>query len=112
MAEQRQYERIKARAILVSLSNKTQQVTGFLRDISEGGLKIQKISADRQITTGNYECQFVLPDYGKIITTVEVLGAGDSEEKFRQLLIRARFLNLTPEANEKIKNFIQKNVLS
>ena len=44
--ENRQYERVKAKSILVSLSNQTQQVTGFLRDISEGGLKIQKILAD------------------------------------------------------------------
>jgi hypothetical protein len=108
--ENRQHERVKAKSILVSLSNQTQQVTGFLRDISEGGLKIQKISAERQVETGDYECHFVLPELGSINTKVSVIGTGDSQEKFGELLIRMQFYDLDPESKEKIRLFIKQTV--
>ncbi len=115
MLENRQYERAKAKSILVSLtglSGNSQQITGFLRDISEGGLKIQKISSERQAEKGEYKCEFVLPDYGKIITKVEVLGAGDTQEKFADMLIRMRFIDLAPETKENIKIFIENTQVS
>jgi PilZ domain len=102
----RQYERVKAKSILVSLSNQTQQITGFLRDISEGGLKIQKISAERQVEPGDYQCHFVLPEFGKIDTQVTVIGTGDSQEKFGEMLIRMQFCELEPQSKDKIRLFI------
>jgi c-di-GMP-binding flagellar brake protein YcgR len=105
--ENRHHERAKAKSILVSLTNPNQQITGFLRDISEGGLKIQKISAERQVETGDYDCHFVLPDFGKIDTKITVIGTGDSQEKFGELLIRMRFCDLDPESQEKIKLYVK-----
>ena len=108
--ENRQHKRVKAKSILVSLSNQTQQVTGFLRDISEGGLKIQKISAERQVETGDYECHFVLPDLGLINTKVAVIGTGDSQEKFGEMSIRMQFCDLDPQSKEKIRLFIKQTI--
>jgi c-di-GMP-binding flagellar brake protein YcgR len=107
--ENRQHERAKAKSILVSLTNQTQQITGFLRDISEGGLKIQKISAERQAETGDYDCHFVLPDLGKINAKVTVIGTGKSQEKFGEMLIRMRFHDLEPESKEKIKLYVKQS---
>lgn len=92
--------------MLVSLTNETGEISGFLRDISEGGLKIQKISAERRVEKGDYDCTFVLPNLGKMQTRVEVLGVGDSQEKLGETLVRMRFQNLDPLSKEKIKQFI------
>lgn len=109
--EHRQHLRALAKSIIVSLTDKQQeqQLTGFLKDISEGGVKIQKISAKRQVEKGEYICEFVLPNSGKIITSVEVLGFGYDDEKFSEHLIRMKFLNLDQDSKEKIKNFVAGN---
>ena len=107
--ENRNYERAKTKSILVSLSNQNQQITGFLRDVSEGGLKIQRISAGRKIEQCDYDCQFTLPNYGKICTKVAVLGIGDSNEKFGPALIRVQFCDLDPQMQEKIKLYVHQS---
>ena len=109
--ERRQHLRIIAKSIIVSLTAKhgDQQITGFLKDISEGGMKIQKVSAKRQVEKGEYHCEFVLPDYGKIEALVEVLGSGSSAEKFGEHLIRMRFLDLDPETKDKLEKYIANN---
>ncbi len=106
--EHRQHLRVIAKSIIVSLTDEhqDQQISGFLKDISEGGMKIQKISSKRQIEPGEYNCEFVLPNSGKINVSVEVLGFGYEEEKFSEHLIRMRFLNLVPDLKEKIMNYI------
>ncbi len=106
--EHRQHLRVMAKSIIVSLTDKQldQQITGFLKDISEGGLKIQKISAKRQVEKGEYVCEFVLPNYGKITAAVEVLGSGYDDEKFSEHLIRMKFSNLDPDIKEKIMNYV------
>ncbi len=106
--EHRRHLRVIAKSIIVSLTDKQQdqQISGFLKDISEGGMKIQKISAKRQVEKGEYSCEFVLPDSGKINVTVEVLGLGYDEEKFSEHLIRMKFLKLDPVSKEKIKKYI------
>lgn len=109
--EHRRHLRIIAKSIIVSLTDKNndQQISGFLKDISEGGMKIQKISAKRQVENGVYKCEFVLPDSGKIDASVEVLGFGYDDEKFSEHLIRMRFLNLDPETKGKIEKYIANN---
>lgn len=109
--ERRRHLRIIAKSIIVSLTNKQndQQISGFLKDISEGGMKIQKISAKRQVEKGEYYCEFVLPDYGKIEVPVEVLGFGSDAEKFSEHLIRMRFLDLDPAIKDKIEKYIADN---
>jgi c-di-GMP-binding flagellar brake protein YcgR len=109
LVEQREYMRVKARSILVSISNFSlrQPITGFLRDISAGGLKIQKISSMAH-QSGEYECQFVLP-MGKIISRVEVVSSGGGTEKFGDLFVRMRFVNINDEDRGKIINFVQQN---
>lgn len=105
--ERRQHLRIMAKSIIVALTgNQDQQITGFLKDISEGGMKIQKISAKRQVEIGEYSCEFVLPEYGKINVLVAVLGFGCEAEKFSEHLIRMKFSSLDPVTKEKIKNYI------
>ena len=109
--ERRQHLRVIAKSIIVSLTAKhgDQQITGFLKDISEGGMKIQKISAKRQVEKGEYHCEFVLPDSGKIEASVEVLGFGSDAEKFGEHLIRMRFIDLEPATKDKIGKFITNN---
>ncbi len=106
--EHRRHLRIIAKSIIVSLTdnNNDQQITGFLKDISEGGMKIQKISAKRQVEKGEYNCEFVLPGSGKIDLLVEVLGFGYDDDKFSEHLIRMRFIDLDPATKEKIKIYI------
>lgn len=109
--EHRQHFRALAKSIIVSLTDKEQdqQITGFLKDISEGGMKIQKISAKRQVEKGKYLGEFVLPNSGKITVSVEVLGSGYDDDKFSEHLIRMKFLNLDQDSKEKIKNFVAGN---
>lgn len=109
--EHRQHLRALAKSIIVSLTDKErdQQITGFLKDISEGGMKIQKISAKRQVEKGEYLSEFVLPNSGKITVSVEVLGSGYDDDKFSEHLIRMKFLNLDQDSKEKIKNFVASN---
>lgn len=111
--ERRQHFRVIAKSIVVSLTDEQQgqQISGFLKDISEGGMKIQKISSQRQVEPGEYSCEFILPDFGTINVSVEVLGFGSEDEKFSEHLIRMRFLNLAPELKEKIKKYITKRRL-
>jgi len=111
LLEQRKYIRVKARSILVSLSNSAlnQPVTGFLRDISAGGLKIQKISSTAKVQPGEYECQFVLPGYGKIISKAEVVGSGGENETFGNLFVRMRFTGIKDEDIQKITSFVEQN---
>lgn len=111
--ERRRHLRIIAKSIIVSLTNKQndQQITGFLKDISEGGMKIQKISAKRQVEKGEYNCEFVLPGSGKIEASVEVLGFGTNDDKISEYLIRMRFLDLDPETKGKIEKYIADNRL-
>jgi c-di-GMP-binding flagellar brake protein YcgR len=110
LVEQREYMRVKTRSILVSLANFSlrQPITGFLRDISAGGLKVQRISSMTQVQSGEYECQFVLP-VGKITSQVEVLSSGGGPEKFSDLFMRMRFVNITDEDRGKIISFVQQN---
>jgi len=109
--EHRRHLRIIAKSIIVSLADQhnDQQITGFLKDISEGGLKIQKISSKRQVEKGEYHCEFVLPGSGRIEVLVEVLGFGYNEEKFSEHLIRMKFLDLDPLTKGKIGNYIADN---
>ena len=109
--EQRAHMRVKARSILVSLSNSmlNQPITGFLRDISAGGLKVQKISSTAKVQPGEYECQFVLPNFGKIISHAEVIGYGSELEKFGNLFVRMRFTEIKNEDREKIDDFVKLN---
>lgn len=109
--EQRAHMRVKARSILVSLSNSmlNQPITGFLRDISAGGLKVQKISSTAKVQPGEYECQFVLPNFGKIVSHTEVIGYGSELEKFGNLFVRMRFTEINNEDREKIDDFVKQN---
>lgn len=109
--EHRRHLRVIARSIIVSLTNKQkdQQITGFLKDISKGGMKIHKISAKRQVEKGEYNCEFVLPDSGKIEVLAEVLGFGYDDEKFSEHLIRMRFIDLDQATKEKIDKYIANN---
>lgn len=109
--EHRRHLRIIAKSIIVSLTKKNddQQIIGFLKDISEGGMKIQKISAKRQVEKGEYHCEFVLPDSGKVEASVEVLGFGSNAEKFSEHLIRMKFLDLDPATKGKIGKYIANN---
>lgn len=111
--EHRQHLRALAKSIIISLTDKAQdqQITGFLKDISEGGMKIQKISAKRHLEKGDYISEFVLPNYGKITVPVEVLGSGYEDEKYCEHLIRMKFLNLDPDSKEKIKSYVLGNHL-
>lgn len=106
--EHRQHLRVIAKSIIVSLTDKQheQQLTGFLKDISEGGMKIQKISAKRQVEKVDYLCEFVLPESGKISVLATVLGSGYDDDKFSEHLIRMKFLDLDPEQKEKILRYI------
>ena len=109
--EKREFNRVKAKSILVSLSNVnlSQPITGFLRDIGEGGLKVQKISSTVELLPGEYECQFVLPNFGKIISRVELIGSGDTNERFGNLLIRLRFINIKDEDRQKVTDYVKQN---
>jgi c-di-GMP-binding flagellar brake protein YcgR len=111
--EHRQHLRALAKSIIVSLTDKEkdQQITGFLKDISEGGMKIQKISAKRHLEKGEYISEFVLPNFGKISAPVEVLGSGYEDERFSEHLIRMKFLELDPDSQEKIKSYVSGNHL-
>ena len=106
--EKRKYVRVEVKSIIVSLTDPVhdQEITGFLRDISEGGMKIQKMSAKRQIELGEYNTQFMLPGYGMIIGTVQVLGFGNENEKFGGHLIRMQFVNLDIESKLKIRDYV------
>ncbi|GEM_PF-720262 len=105
----RRYERVKASSIIVSLTvpGQAEPISGFLRDISLGGLKMQKI-ADREVPLGVYQCQFILTGQGKIQAEVEVVGYGMEEDKFAKQIVRMRFLRLDAESKEKIKQFVEK----
>ncbi|HEX3048096.1 MAG TPA: PilZ domain-containing protein [Bacillota bacterium] len=111
MEERRLHPRIDAQSILVSLTNPENPellVSGFLRNISLGGIKIQKISSKIVIEPGNYNCSLMLPEVGRINTRVQVLGSGDSNEKFGSHLIRMQFMNLDDDTKNKILSFISK----
>jgi c-di-GMP-binding flagellar brake protein YcgR len=86
-----------------------QPITGFLRDISAGGLKLQKISSTAKVQPGEYECQFVLPSFGKIISQAEVIGYGSEMEKFGNLFVRMRFTSIKNEDLDKIDDFVKQN---
>lgn len=105
----RRYERVSANSIIVSLiiPGEAEPISGFLRDISAGGLKMQKI-ADREVPLGVYQCQFVLTGQGKIQAEAEVVGYGTEEDRFARQIVRMRFLRLDPESKEKIKQFVEK----
>jgi len=105
----RRFERVNANSIIVSLMTPGQDepISGFMRDISLGGLKMQKI-ADREVPLGIYQCQFVLTGHGKIQAEVEVVGYGTDEDKFAKQIVRMRFLRLGLESKEKIKQFVEK----
>lgn len=104
----RRHERVNASSIIVSLiiPEQAEPISGFLRDISLGGLKIQKI-ADREVPLGIYQCQFVLTGQGKIQAEVEVVGYGTEEDKFARQIVRMRFLQLDSELKGKIKQFVE-----
>lgn len=105
----RQFVRIKTKSILVSLTNpmQAQEITGFLRDISEGGLKIQKLSSKLHAESVQYHCEFFLPELGIVKALVEVVGAGHSDEKFAASLIRLQFIKIDADSQAKVKKFIQ-----
>ena len=111
--ERRRHFRVIAKSIFVSLTDEQQdqQISGFLKDISEGGMKIQKISSKRQVEPGEYSCRFILPDFGEICVSANVLGFGYENEKSSEHLIRMRFLNLAPDLKEKVKKYITKRRL-
>jgi hypothetical protein len=111
LEERRLHPRIDAQSILVSLTspeNPEMLISGFLRNISLGGIKIQKISSKVVVTPGNYNCSLMLPDVGRINTKVDVLGMGDSNEKFGSHLIRMQFVNLDEDSKNKILSFMSK----
>jgi c-di-GMP-binding flagellar brake protein YcgR len=105
----RAFVRVPAKSVIVSLASDIDDkdpITGFLRDISEGGLRIQKLSQKRQVEAKSYLCSFSLPESGKIETHAEVVGFGDHDGKFAESYIRMRFITLTAEQKKKIKQFI------
>jgi hypothetical protein len=108
MQERRQHPRGTAKSILVSLTDaiSDQEITGFLRNVSEGGLKIQKISSKRQVEIGEYNCEFHLSGGVKITAKVRVLGFGAANEKFGEHLIRMCFTGLDKAARQRICEFI------
>lgn len=108
MQERRQHPRGTAKSILVSLTNakNDQVISGFLRNISEGGLKIQKISSKRQIELGEYDCEFHLAGGVRIIAKVQVLGFGAADEKFGEHMIRMCFVGLDDHFQQRIREFI------
>ncbi len=110
--ELRQFKRVKVQSLLVSLTQASngETVTGFLRDISEGGLKIQKLSTLRQLDGGIFACDFILPGTGKIAALVEMVGMGYVEEKFSEHLLRFRFWRLDQEDKLKIRGYVQANL--
>jgi c-di-GMP-binding flagellar brake protein YcgR len=108
----RRHARVETSSTVVSLNSAqdASPVSGFLRDISEGGLKIQKIAVDREVRLDKYQCQFILSGFGKIQTPVEVVGFGYEEEKFSKHIVRMRFTELDTESKEKIKKFIEQTM--
>lgn len=105
----RRFVRVETNSTVVSLtsSGDSTPVSGFLRDISEGGLKIQKIAVDREVKLENYQCQFILSGLGKIQVPVEVVGFGGEEDKFSKHIVRMRFTQLDTESKVKLKQFIE-----
>lgn len=110
----RRYARVETNSTVVSLTSAGDPtpVSGFLRDISEGGLKIQKIAIDREVQMTNYHCQFILNGFGKIQAQVEVVGFGGEEDKFSKHIVRMRFTGLDAESKGKIKNFIERKQIN
>lgn len=108
----RRFARVSAKSIIVSIHdlNGEESFTGFLRDVSEGGLRIQKISEKRQAELGRYFCQFFLPTLGKVSSPVEVVGFGDADDKFSAHLVRMRFVDIPAESKEKVKQFVEKQL--
>ena len=110
--EMRQFKRVKVQSLLVSLTQETngEKITGFIRDISEGGLKIQKLSTIRQLNGGIFACDFILPGTGKIVSQVEMVGMGYEKEKFSEHLLRFRFWKLGNDDKLKIRSFVLANL--
>ncbi len=110
--EMRQFKRVKVQSLLVSLTQASngETITGFMRDISEGGLKIQKLSTLRQLNGGIFACDFTLPGTGKIASLVEMVGMGYAEEKFSEHLLRFRFWKLGNEDKLKIRSYVRANL--
>ena len=104
----RQHTRVTTKSIIVSLSDPllNQVIVGFLRDVSEGGLKIQKMSAQRQVEGGILGCEFLLPELGKVVGQVELVGFGDEGEKFSEHLLRLRFVKIDKDNQSKIRQFV------
>jgi c-di-GMP-binding flagellar brake protein YcgR len=105
----RRFKRVETSSTVVSLNSPQDSipVSGFLRDISEGGMKIQKIAVDREVRMDKYQCQFILSGLGKIQTPVEIVGFGREEDKFSKHIVRMRFTELDKESKEKIKQFVE-----
>lgn len=110
----RRFARVEMNATIVSLtaSEDATPISGFLRDISEGGLKIQKIAVGREVQMGRYQCRFILPGFGKIQTEAEVVGFGREEDKFSQHIVRVRFTRLDAETRDKIKKYVEQKQTS
>ncbi len=104
----RKYNRVTTKSIIVSLSDKVdaEPITGFLRDISEGGMRIQKLSSKHQMELKDYYCHFFLPELGKVEALVKVLGYGDSNGLFGDRYVRMRFVGMSTESEQKIRIFI------
>jgi len=105
----RQYNRVTAKSIIVSLNDGVdgEPITGFLRDISEGGMRIQRLSNKQQIELKDYYCHFFLPELGKVEAIVKVLAYGDSDGHFGDRYLRMRFVGMNPESHQKLKHFIE-----
>jgi hypothetical protein len=108
MQERRKHPRGIAKSILVSLTDtqSDQVISGFLRNISEGGIKIQKISSKRQVELGEYDCEFHLAGGVRVTAMVQVLGFGAANEKFGEHMIRMRFVGLDAHFQQRIREFI------
>ena len=108
----RRHSRVPAKSIIVSINEMSgeESFTGFLRDISEGGLRIQKISEKRKVELGPYICHFFLPTLGKVSSEVEVVGFGEPDDKFGAHLVRMRFVDIPAESKEKVKQFVEQHL--
>jgi c-di-GMP-binding flagellar brake protein YcgR len=108
----RRYARVETNSIVVSLTSAEDPtpVSGFLRDISEGGMKIQKIAVDREVRLGGYHCQLILSGFGKLQAEIEVVGFGSEEDKYSKQIVRMRFTRIDPESKDKLKKFIEQKM--
>ena len=109
--ERRRHLRIIAKSIIVSLTNKQndQQISRILKDISEGGMKIQKISAKRQSGKRRVLLWICIARLRQDWGSGWSVGFGSDAEKFSEHLIRMRFLDLDPAIKDKIEKYIADN---